>query len=105
MIVQPKFDDSSFWIRYKSWALVAAFTRSGKDVIEPATTIWNIPLVFLEDGISVSENPEEIRSELYAPNLSRTNSQLLAAGHMRKKKPTGHGLYFVAIKFMEVVQM
>ena len=43
MIVQPKFDGCALGLRYQSGTLVAAFTRSGKDVTEAARTIWSIP--------------------------------------------------------------
>ena len=100
MIVQPKFDGCALGLRYQSGTLVAAFTRSGKDVTEAARTICNLPLELPEDGIAVSEEPLEIRGELYAPNLSRTKSQALAAGHLRKKNPTGAGLSFVAYEIL-----
>ena len=100
MIVQPKFDGCALGLRYQSGTLVAAFTRSGKDVTEAARTICNLPVELPEDGIAVSEEPLEIRGELYAPNLSRTKSQALAAGHLRKKNPTGAGLSFVAYEIL-----
>ena len=95
MIVQPKFNGCALELRYQSGTLVAAFTRSGKDVTEAARTICNPPLELPEDGIAISEKPLQIRGELYAPNLSRTKSQALAAGHLRKKNPNGAGLSFV----------
>ncbi len=100
MIVQPKFDGCALGLRYQSGTLVAAFTRSGKDVTEAARTICNLPLELPEDGQAVSEDPVEIRGELYGPNLSRTKSQALAAGHLRKKVPTGMGLSFVAYEIL-----
>jgi len=100
MIVQPKFDGCALGLRYQSGTLVAAFTRSGKDVTEAARTIANLPVELPEDGQAVSEDPVEIRGELYGPNLSRTKSQALAAGHLRKKVPTGHGLSFVAYEIL-----
>ena len=100
MIVQPKFDGCALGLRYQSGTLVAAFTRSGKDVLEAARTVCNLPVELPEDGIAVSEEPLEIRGELYAPNLSRTKSQALAAGHLRKKNPTGAGLSFVAYEIL-----
>ena len=42
MIVQPKFDGCALGLRYQSGTLVAAFTRSGKNVTEAARTIYNI---------------------------------------------------------------
>ena len=77
MIVQPKFDGCALGLRYQSGTLVAAFTRNGKDVTEAARTICNLPVELPEDGIAVSEEPLEIRGELYGPNLSRTKSQHL----------------------------
>ena len=100
MVVQPKFKGCALGLRYQSGNLVAAFTRSGKDVIEAARTICNIPLELPELGESVSESPVEIRGELYGPNLSRTKSQTLAAEHLRKKVPTGHGLSFVSYEII-----
>ncbi len=100
MIVQPKFDGCALGLRYQSGTLVAAFTRSGKDVTEAARTICNLPVELPEDGIAVSEEPLDIRGELYAPNLSRTKSQALAAGHLRKKNPNGAGLSFVAYEIL-----
>ena len=64
---------------------MAAFTRSGKDVTEPARTICNLPLELPEDGQAVSEELLKIRGEIYGPNPSRTKSKALAAGHLRKK--------------------
>ena len=63
MIVQPKFDGCALGLRYQSGTLVAAFTRSGKDVLEAARTICNLPLELPEDGQAVSEDPIEIRGE------------------------------------------
>ncbi len=100
MIVQPKFDGCALGLRYQSGTLVAAFTRSGKDVLEAARTIANLPVELPEDGQAVSEDPVEISGELYGPNLTRTKSQALAAGHLRKKVPTGHGLSFVAYEIL-----
>ena len=100
MIVQPKFDGCALGLRYQSGTLVSAFTRSGKEVTEAARTICNLPLELPEDGIAVSEDPVEIRGELYGPNLSRTKSQALAAEHLRKRNPTGAGLSFVAYEIL-----
>ena len=100
MVVQPKFDGCALGLRYVSGTLVAAFTRSGRDVTEAARTIANIPLELPEDGIAVSEDPIEIRGELYGPNLSRTKSQALAAGHLRKRLPTGMGLSFCGYEIL-----
>ena len=100
LIVQPKFDGCALGLRYQSGTLVAAYTRSGRDVTEAARTICNLPVELPEDGQAVSEDPVEIRGELYGPNLSRTKSQALAAGHLRKKVPTGNGLSFVAYEIL-----
>ena len=100
MIVQPKFYGCALGLRYQSGTLVAAFTRSGKDVLEAARTIYNIPLELPEDGQAVSEDPIEIRGELYGPNLSGTKSQALAAGHLKRKNSTGAGLSFVAYEIL-----
>ena len=100
LIVQPKFDGCALGLRYESGILVASFTRSGKNVTEAARTIFNIPLKLPEDAIAVSEEPLEIRGELYGPNLSRNKSQALAGGHLRQKNPTGAGLSFVAYEIL-----
>ena len=100
MIVQPKFDGCALGLRYQSGTLVDAFTSKGKNVTEAARTICNLPLELPEDGTAVSEDPVEIRGELYGPNLSRTKSKALAATHLRKKNPTGAGLSFVAYEFL-----
>ena len=54
MIVQPKLDGCALGLRYQSGNLVAAFTRSGKDVTEAARTFCNLPIELPEDGIAVS---------------------------------------------------
>jgi len=75
--------------------------RNGKDTTEGARTICDLPLELPEDGIAVSEDPVEKRGELYGPNFSRSTSQALAAGHLRKKKNlTGAGLSFVAYEIL-----
>ena len=63
MIVQPKFDGCALGLRYQSGTLVAAFTRTGKDVTEVARTICNLPLELPEDKIAVSDYTVEIRGE------------------------------------------
>ena len=100
MIVQPKFDGCALGLCYQSGTLVAANTRSGKDVLEAARTICNLPLILPEDGQAVSENPVEIIGELYGTNLSRHKSKALAAGHLRRKNPNGAGLSFVAFEIL-----
>ena len=37
---------------------------------------------------------------MLGPNLTRTKSQALAAGHLRKKNPNGAGLSFVAYEIL-----
>ena len=100
MSFQPKFEGCALRLKYQSGTLVAAFNRSGKDVTEAARTICNLPLELPEDGQAVSEDPIEIRGELYAPNLSRTKSKALALEHLRKKFPNGKGLSFVAYEIL-----
>ena len=39
MVVQPKFDGCALGLRYLSGTLVAAFTRSGKNVTEAARSV------------------------------------------------------------------
>ena len=100
MIVQPKYDGCALGLRYQSGRLIAAFTRSGKNVLEAARTVCNLPVELPEDGEAVSEDFLEVRGELYGPNLTRTKSQALAAGHLRKKNPNGAGLSFVAYEIL-----
>ena len=45
--------------------------------------------------MAVSQEPVQIRSELYTPNLSKEKSKTLAGEHLRMKKPTRHGLNFL----------
>ena len=100
LIVQPKFDGCALGLRYQSGILVAAFNRSGKNVLEAARNICNVPLALPEDGLAVGEDFLEIRGELYAPTLTRSKSQGLASAHLRKKKSTGAGLSFVAYEII-----
>ena len=57
LIIQPKFNGCKIALLYQSGTLVAAFSRSGKDVLEAARHICNIPLELPEDGMAVSEEP------------------------------------------------
>ena len=100
LIVQPKFDGCGLGLRYQSGTLVAAYTKNRRDVLEAARNICNVPLSLPEDGLAVSEDPVEICGELYGPTLSRSKSQGLAAGHLKRKNPTGSGLSFVAFEIL-----
>ena len=100
LIIQPKFNGCTIALLYQSGTLVAAFSRSGKDVLEAARTICNIPLELPEDGMAVSEEPVQIRGELYTPNLSKEKSKTLAGEHLRMKNPNGYGLSFVAYEIL-----
>ena len=100
LIVQPKFNGCALGLRYESGMLVAAFTIKGDDATEGARTIFNIPLKLPEYGIAVSEEPLEIRGELYGPNSSGTKSKALASNHLKKKHSTGGGLSFVACELL-----
>ena len=80
--------------------MIAAHTKNLSDVLEAARNICNVPLSLPEDGLAVSEDPVEICGELYGPTLSRSKSQGLAAGHLKRKNQTGTGLSFVTFEIL-----
>tara|TARA_R100000353_G_scaffold2392_1_gene3530 strand:+ start:1023 stop:1796 length:774 start_codon:yes stop_codon:yes gene_type:complete len=93
VIVQPKIDGCAVALRYKYGRLVKAWNRKGKDITLAMRTIKGLPQqIEIIDTI-------EIRGELYGLT-GHTKSQRLAAGHMRKKAPTGEGLTFCAFEIM-----
>ncbi len=93
VVVQPKIDGCAVALRYKYGRLVKAWNRKGKDITLAMRTIKGLPQqIEIIDTI-------EIRGELYGLT-GHTKSQRLAAGHMRKKAPTGEGLRFCAFEIM-----
>ena len=94
VIVQPKIDGCAVALRYKYGRLVKAWNRKGKDITAAMRTVKGLPQqIEIIDTI-------EVRGELYGLT-GHTKSQRLAAGHMRKKAPTGEGLAFCAFEIME----
>ena len=93
VIVQPKIDGCAVALRYRFGELVKAWNRKGKDITYAMRKVTNVPQKINHlDCI-------EIRGELYG-TTGHTKSQRLAAGHMRKKFPTGEGLAFCAFEIM-----
>ena len=92
LIIEPKIDGVAIALSYEEGRLVKAITRKGIDKTESIKTIKNIPHR-LPTHIDI-----QLRGELYGPNLSGSKSQALAAGHLRKKVPTGKGLSFCAFQ-------
>ena len=98
-VVQPKIDGCAVALVYKYNQLVGAYTRKGKDVLDAMKTISNIP-----QSISNTfgfDNEIVIRGELYGKGLAPSTSQRLAAGHLRKRCPTGEGLAFCAFQIID----
>ena len=93
VIVQPKIDGCAVALRYKYGRLVKAWNRKGKDVTMAMRKIKGLP-----QQIEIIDTVE-IRGELYGLT-GHTKSQRLAAGHLRKKSPTGEGLAFCAFEIM-----
>ena len=94
VIVEPKIDGCAVALRYKYGRLVKAWNRKGKDITYAMRKVSNVP-----QQINFIEQNVEIRGELYGLT-GHTKSQRLAAGHMRKKAPTGEGLAFCAFEIM-----
>ena len=93
VIVQPKIDGCAVALRYKYGRLVKAWNRKGKDITAAMRTVKGLPQqIEIIDTI-------EVRGELYGLT-GHLKSQRLAAGHMRKKAPTGEGLAFCAFEIM-----
>tara|TARA_B100000575_G_scaffold151753_1_gene121072 strand:+ start:11964 stop:12743 length:780 start_codon:yes stop_codon:yes gene_type:complete len=93
VIVQPKIDGCAVALRYKYGRLVKAWNRKGKDVTMAMRKIKILP-----QQIEIIDTVE-IRGELYGLT-GHTKSQRLAAGHLRRKSPTGEGLAFCAFEIM-----
>ena len=96
LIIEPKIDGFAISLHYESGNLIKAITRTGIDKTDEIKTIKNIPHR-LTAKIDI-----QLRGELYGPNLTRTQSQSLAAGHLRMKDPTGKGLFFCALQIFNV---
>jgi len=94
LIIEPKIDGCAIALSYEKGALKKAISRKGTDKTEPLRTIQNIPSTLPID------HDIQIRGELYGPGLEPARSQRLAAGHLRKKLPTGEGLAFCAFQIL-----
>lgn len=95
VIVEPKIDGCAMAVRYVDGILVKAWTRKGKDKTYCMRMIEDLPKHILAKGTV------EIRGELYGKGLIAARSQRLAAGHLRKKQPSGMGLSFCAFQIFE----
>ena len=94
LIIEPKIDGCAIALSYEKGALKKAISRKGTDKTETLRTIQNIPSTLPID------QDIQIRGELYGPGLEPARSQRLAAGHLRKKVPTGEGLAFCAFQIL-----
>jgi DNA ligase (NAD+) len=92
VIVEPKIDGCAMALRYVDGILVKAWTRKGVDKTYCMRMIEDLPKYILARGTV------EIRGELYGKGLIPARSQRLAAGHLRKKQPSGMGLSFCAFQ-------
>jgi len=92
VIVQPKIDGCAIAVRYVDGILVKAWTRKGVDKTYCMRLVEDLPNHILARGTV------EIRGELYGKGLIPARSQRLAAGHLRKKQPSGMGLSFCAFQ-------
>ena len=95
VIVQPKIDGCAIAVRYVDGILVKAWTRKGADKTYCMRMIEDLPNHILVRGVV------EIRGELYGKDLIPARSQRLAAGHLRKKQPSGMGLSFCAFQIFD----
>ena len=95
VIVQPKIDGCAMAVRYVDGVLVKAWTRKGIDKTYCMRMIEDLPNHILVRGTV------EIRGELYGRGLIPARSQRLAAGHLRKKQPSGMGLSFCAFQIFD----
>ena len=82
-------------VRYVDGILVKAWTRKGVDKTYCMRMIEDLPKYILARGTV------EIRGELYGKGLIPARSQRLAAGHLRKKQPSGMGLSFCAFQIFD----
>ena len=92
VIVQPKIDGCAIAVRYVDGILVKAWTRKNIDKTYCMRMVEDLP-----NSID-AKGTVEIRGELYGYNLIPARSQRLAAGHLRKKQPSGMGLSFCAFQ-------
>ena len=95
VIVEPKIDGCAMAVRYVDGILVKAWTRKGVDKTYCMRMIEDLPKHILARGTV------EIRGELYGRGLIPARSQRLAAGHLRKKQPSGMGLSFCAFQIFD----
>ena len=95
VIVEPKIDGCAIAVRYVDGILVKAWTRKGVDKTYCMRMIEDLPNYILARGTV------EIRGELYGKGLIPARSQRLAAGHLRKKQPSGMGLSFCAFQIFD----
>ena len=95
VIVQPKIDGCAMAVRYVDGLLVKAWTRKGIDKTYCMRMIEDLPKHIIAKGTV------DIRGELYGKGLIAARSQRLAAGHLRKKQPSGMGLSFCAFQIFD----
>jgi len=95
VIVEPKIDGCAMAVRYVDGLLVKAWTRKGVDKTYCMRMIEDLPKHIIAKGTV------EIRGELYGKGLIPARSQRLAAGHLRKKQPSGMGLSFCAFQIFD----
>ena len=95
VIVQPKIDGCAMAVRYVDGLLVKAWTRKGIDKTYCMRMIEDLPKHIIAKGTV------DIRGELYGKGLIPARSQRLAAGHLRKKQPSGMGLSFCAFQIFD----
>ena len=95
VIVEPKIDGCAMAVRYVDGLLVKAWTRKGIDKTYCMRMIEDLPKHIIAKGTV------DIRGELYGKGLIPARSQRLAAGHLRKKQPSGMGLSFCAFQIFD----
>ena len=95
VIVEPKIDGCAIAVRYVDGILVKAWTRKGIDKTYCMRMIEDLPKHIIAKGTV------DIRGELYGKGLIPARSQRLAAGHLRKKQPSGMGLSFCAFQIFD----
>ena len=95
VIVEPKIDGCAIAVRYVDGLLVKAWTRKGIDKTYCMRMIEDLPKHIIAKGTV------DIRGELYGKGLIPARSQRLAAGHLRKKQPSGMGLSFCAFQILD----
>lgn len=95
VVVEPKIDGCAMAVRYVDGLLVKAWTRKGIDKTYCMRMIKDLPKKINAKGTV------EVRGELYGKGLIPARSQRLAAGHLRKKQPSGMGLSFCAFQIFD----